>query len=133
MARRVRVRVRMERRMSENQTKRMVARREIKETMETKQTKQTERKVARKERRERMVETKPEKEGRIRKEGRTRRKSRTRRRMTRKRTGIRRRAAVARAPTGCLTLFTTNSGASTWPWNRHLRSVWRTGSITEKN
>merc|ERR1711990_182469 len=92
---------------------------------------QTERKVARKERRETKVETKPEKEGRIRKEGRTRRTRRTRR-MTRRRAVRRKRAAVARAPTCCLTLFTTSSGASTWPWNRHLSSVWRTDS-TEKN
>merc|ERR1719350_608654 len=49
------------------------------------------------------------------------------------RIGTRRRtAAVARALTCCLTLFTTSSGASTWPWNRHLRSVSKTSSITEK-
>merc|ERR1719234_380077 len=52
---------------------------------------------------------------------------RTRRMMT-KRT---RRAAVERAPTCCLSLFTTSSGASTWPWNRHLRSVSKTNSLTE--
>merc|ERR1712222_189769 len=44
-----------------------------------------------------------------------------------------RRAAVERAPTCCLSLFTTSSGASTWPWNRHLRSVSKTSSITEIN
>merc|ERR1712071_420020 len=61
---------------------------------------------------------------------RIRTKTRRERRMGR-RMG-RRLAAVARAPTCCLTLFTTSSGASTWPWNRHLRSVSKTGSITEK-
>merc|ERR1711909_206842 len=44
-----------------------------------------------------------------------------------------RQTAVARAPTCFLTLFTTSSGASTWPWNRHLRSVLKTSSITETN
>merc|ERR1712032_381791 len=44
-----------------------------------------------------------------------------------------RRAAVERAPTCCLSLFTTSSGASTWPLNRHLRSVSKTSSITEIN
>merc|ERR1712076_256391 len=44
-----------------------------------------------------------------------------------------RQTAVARAPTCYLTLFTTSSGASTWPWNRHLRSVSKTSSITETN
>merc|ERR1712192_6631 len=52
---------------------------------------------------------------------------RTRRMMTRRT----RRDAVERAPTCCLSLFTTSSGASTWPWNRHLRSVSKTSSITE--
>merc|ERR1719285_1550375 len=41
------------------------------------------------------------------------------------------RAAVERAPTCCLSSFTTSSGASTWPWNRHLRSVSKKSSITE--
>merc|ERR1711936_799079 len=75
-------------------------------------------------------------------------KIRTRGRKTRRTMGIRRTgrkkerrtrmgrrirlAAVARAPTCCLTLFTTSSGALTWPWNRHLRGVWKTNSITEK-
>merc|ERR1711983_280144 len=43
------------------------------------------------------------------------------------------RAALARVPTCYLTFFTTSSGASTWPWNRHLRSVLKTSSITETN
>merc|ERR1712222_160360 len=64
------------------------------------------------------------------------------RRMIRRRTGRAsrtsrtrraRRTAVERAPTCCLSLFTTSSGASTWPWNRHLRSVSKSSSITEIN
>merc|ERR1719500_1538700 len=62
---------------------------------------------------------------------RTRRMGRRTRRMGRMGRRIRR-TVVARAPTCCLTLFTTSSGASTWPWNRHLRSVSKTNSITEK-
>merc|ERR1712181_197253 len=68
---------------------------------------------------------KKEKERR-KKTGRTRRAGRTRRTRTR-------RDAVERAPTCCLSLFTTSSGASTWPWNRHLRSVSKTSSLTEKD
>merc|ERR1712037_107233 len=60
-------------------------------------------------------------------------KRRTRRQKERRTRMRRRLAAVARAPTCCLTLFTTSSGASTWPWNRHLRSVSKTNSITEKD
>merc|ERR1719367_166491 len=45
----------------------------------------------------------------------------------------RNRAAVVRALNCCLTLFTTSSGASTWRWNRHLKSVSKTSSITETN
>merc|ERR1712032_372345 len=81
--------------------------------------------------------------GRASRTSRTRRARRTRRtrrtgttRIRRKRMvgGTRtRRAAVERAPTCCLSLFTTSSGASTWPWNRHLRSVSKTSSITEIN
>merc|ERR1712192_323338 len=79
---------------------------------------------------------KKEKERR-RETGRTRRTRRTRK--MRRRTEIKRRTmtrrtrrnAVERAPTCCLSLFTTSSGASTWPWNRHLRSVSKTSSITE--
>merc|ERR1712222_70439 len=68
---------------------------------------------------------------RARRTRRTRRTGRTRKMVIR---GTRtRRAAVERAPTCCLSLFTTSSGASTWPWNRHLRSVSKTSSITEIN
>merc|ERR1711990_175395 len=56
------------------------------------------------------------------------------RRGIRRRMGTRTRvAAVARALTCCLTLFTTSSGALTWPWNRHLRGVLKPNSITEKD
>merc|ERR1711934_550896 len=58
---------------------------------------------------------------------------RTGRMGTRRMVRIRiRRVAVARAPTCCPTLFTTSSGASTWPWNRHLKGVSKTNSTTEK-
>merc|ERR1712192_78773 len=74
---------------------------------------------------------KKEKERR-RETGRTRRTRRTMTRRTRRMMTRRtRRDAVERAPTCCLSLFTTSSGASTWPWNRHLRSVSKTSSITE--
>merc|ERR1711910_69834 len=66
--------------------------------------------------------------GKIRIRGRKPRMTRT----TRKKERRTRMAAVARAPTCCLTLFTTSSGALTWPWNRSLRGVWKTNSITEK-
>merc|ERR1712181_2106 len=60
-------------------------------------------------------------------------KARTRtRRVVRIRTRTRR-DAVERAPTCCLSLFTTNYGASTWPWNRHLRSALKISSLTEKD
>merc|ERR1712110_735764 len=116
------------RKMSERQAERMVKRIIIrKEEMERKETK-VRRRVVRK------------RTGRIQ---RRRGKVRTRRRasmtgITRRirrmvgRMGRRiRRVAVARA-TCCLTLFTTSSGASTWPWNRHLRNVLKTNSIIEK-
>merc|ERR1712192_142205 len=73
---------------------------------------------------------KKEKERR-RKTGRTRRTRRTMTKRTRRMTKRRRRDAVERAPTCCLSLFTTSSGASTWPWNRHLKSVSKTSSLTE--
>merc|ERR1739844_463295 len=62
---------------------------------------------------------------------RTGRMGRRTRRMGRRGRRIRR-TVVARAPTCCLTLFTTSSGALTWPWNRHLRGVSKTNSTTEK-
>merc|ERR1712222_46564 len=81
--------------------------------------------------------------GRASRTSRTRRARRTRRTRRTGTTRIRRkmvirgtrtrRAAVERAPTCCLSLFTTSSGASTWPWNKHLRSVLKTSLITEIN
>merc|ERR1712233_225889 len=54
-------------------------------------------------------------------------------RMEEKKEEIMKRIAVTRALICCLILFTTSSGASTWPWNRHFRSVLKTSSITETN
>merc|ERR1711990_519191 len=68
---------------------------------------------------------------RARKTRRTKRETRRAIKMGGRRRRVRK-VAVARAPTCCLTLFTTSSGASTWPWNRHLRSVLKKSSITEK-
>merc|ERR1719285_1154701 len=86
-----------------------------------------ERKEPRGEKQGREMERGREKERMKRRAGTTRRMVIVRTR-TRTRT---RRAAVERALTCCLNLFTTSSGASTWPWNRHLRSVSKTSSITE--
>merc|ERR1712192_19502 len=102
--------------MGDKQGRRREIRKKEKEERRTGRTRLQEIRNIRKKEKERRRET-----------GRTRRTRRTRRMMTRRT----RRDAVERAPTCCLSLFTTSSGASTWPWNRHLRSVSKTSSITE--
>merc|ERR1712192_205222 len=120
--------------MGDKQGRRREIRKKEKEERRTGRTRLQEIRNIRKKEKERRRET-----GRTRRTRRTRRMirrteikrrtmtRRTRRTMT-KRT---RRDAVERAPTCCLSLFTTSSGASTWPWNRRLKSRSKTTSLTE--
>merc|ERR1711978_586180 len=41
-------------------------------------------------------------------------------------TQARKKDEVERIPSCCQSSFTINTGASTWPWNRLSRGVWRT-------
>merc|ERR1712192_152900 len=110
----------------DKQGRRMEISKKEKEERRTGRTRVLEIRKIRKKEKERRKKT-----GRTRRAGRTRR-TRRRARMVVIRTRTRR-DAVERAPTCCLSLFTTSSGASTWPWNRHLRSVSKTSSLTEKD